>query len=325
MQSAAFTPATYQLRSQPWYVFGSLRAYDERMYRLKLPATSANLGPGFDSLGLAMDLYLEIEAEPAAEYSIRASGRDAAAVGRLKNNLILRTYRDLAPEAPALALKIANGIPLGMGCGSSAAALLAGVILANEFGGLRLSEHEMVEEACRREGHPDNVASCFYGGMTASGMDSQGRVQVATFGTDLDWSLLVVLPRGSLATEKARALLPASYSRADTVANVQAVALMVAAFAQGRPELLLAGSLDRMHQPYRAEVCPLLPILLPLAGKEGIFCVTLSGAGPSVLLITDKTMTKQATVSVLDRVGSFGAEVLSTKIVHGVRLANAAE
>jgi homoserine kinase len=258
-------------------------------YRLKLPATSANLGPGFDALGLAMKLYLEIEALPAPVMHLVAGGRDAALVGSLDRNLMLETYLDLAPHAPALHLSIRNGIPLGMGCGSSAAALLAGVFLANHFGELGMTPEERMAEACRREGHPDNVAACFFGGLTASAMES-GRVTAASFGAGLSWRLLIALPGEGLATTKARALLPEMYSRADAVVNVQATALLVAAFALNRPELLLAGTQDKLHQPYRSAACPLLPLLLPLAGSEGIHSVTLSGAGPSVLLIVSETV-----------------------------------
>ena len=256
--------------------------------RLRLPATSANLGPGFDALGLAMALYLEIDASVAAagqKTTIEASGRNADLVGRLEANLMLETYRLLAPAGPELRLVMENQIPLGMGCGSSAAALLAGVELASHFGGLCLTRQEVLEIACLREGHPDNVAACFYGGMTVSAM-MDGKVTTASFRGDPAWKLLLALPASSLATKEARALLPDTYSRADAVANVQATALLVAAFAQGRPELLLEATRDRLHQPYRSEVCPLLPALLPLVGNDGIYSVTLSGAGPSVLLIS---------------------------------------
>lgn len=253
---------------------------------LRLPATSANLGPGFDALGLAFSLFLEIDAREAAETRIEATGRNPELVGSLENNLILETYRAVAPHGPALKLKIHNEIPLGMGCGSSAAALVAGVELANHFGGLGWSRERILEEACVLEGHPDNVAACFLGGLTASSMEGRS-VTASSFGGGLDWQLLLALPDASLATEKARALLPDSYSRADAVANIQATALLVSAFALNRPELLTAATRDRIHQPYRAAACPLLPLLLPLAGTRGILSVTLSGAGPSVLLIAE--------------------------------------
>lgn len=283
---------------------------------LRLPATSANLGPGFDALGLAMSLYLDIEAHEAAETQIRATGRDADLVASLERNLILATYRELAPNAPHLSLTIQNEIPLGMGCGSSAAALLAGIYLANHFGQLNLTPQQVLEEACSREGHPDNVAACFHGGMTVSSM--QGReVKTATFGQKLPWRLLLALPSASLATEKARALLPLNYSRSDAVANIQSTALLVSAFAQGRPELLAAATRDRLHQPYRSEACPLLPALLPLAGNFGFYSVTLSGAGPSVLLIADENALKSEQIAAIQKcTDNQGLEVVETFIVH---------
>jgi homoserine kinase len=284
---------------------------------LRLPATSANLGPGFDALGLAMRLYLNIEAREADETRIRASGRNADLVASLERNLILTTYRDLAPDAPHLSLTIENEIPLGMGCGSSAAALLAGVYLGNHFGQLGLTRQQVLEEACVREGHPDNVAACFHGGMTVSSM--QGReVTTATFGRNLPWRLLLALPAASLATQKARALLPDSYSRADAVANIQATALLVASFAQKRPDFLVRATRDRLHQPYRGDACPLLPALLPLGGTGDFHSVTLSGAGPSVLLIARENASKPALLAAIRKcAGDPELEVVETTIHTG--------
>ena len=285
--------------------------------RLKLPATSANLGPGFDALGLAMRLYLEIEAAAADEFRIAASGRNADLVGSLDRNLMVETYLDLAPTGPALQLEIRNEIPLGMGCGSSAAALLAGVFLANHFGTLGMAREEIVAEACRREGHPDNVAACFYGGLTASAMED-GRLTAASFGQELPWRLLIAVPGQGLATSKARALLPESYSRADAVGNIQATALLVSAFALGLPELLAAGTKDRIHQPYRSAACPLLAKLLPLAGQDGIYSVTLSGAGPSVLLIANPASPMEALADLIRAAaGDERLSVLETGISSG--------
>ena len=264
---------------------------------LRLPATSANLGPGFDALGLAMSLYLTIDAVAHETFHIDATGRDAVLCAALEDNLILDTYRSILSaagrEAKPLLLTLNNEIPLGMGCGSSAAALLAGVVLANHFGGLGWTSHQILEEACRREGHPDNVAACWLGGMTASAT-ADDKVVTATFGEKLPWRLMLALPSSSLSTTKARAMLPPTYSRADAVANVQNTALLVSAFALGRSELLRTAMADRIHQPYRQEACPLLPMLLQLLGEPGIYGVALSGAGPSVLLITDPG--KSATV-----------------------------
>lgn len=292
--------------------------------RLKIPATSANLGPGFDALGLALGLYLTIEARVNAagpDFRVEASGRDAALVRAIDGNLLIETYRSLAPNAPALELVIANEIPLGMGLGSSAAALVAGVLLANHFGGLQMDEQETLAEACRREGHPDNVAACLLGGFTVSAMD-QGRVSAASFPADrVPWKVFVALPGSGLATAKARALLPSSYSRADAVANVQASALLVSAFALGRADLLGRAMQDRLHQPYRAEVCPLLPRLLPLAGAGGVLGVALSGAGPSVLLLADAAVELPAVKSrVLEAVGERECELLEVSVSRGAVL-----
>jgi homoserine kinase len=281
---------------------------------LRLPATSANLGPGFDALGLAMTLFLDIHAVPAGRFHIDATGRDAALIAALNGNLLLDTYRDLLPVPTPLHLTIHNEIPLGMGCGSSAAAILAGVLLANHFGALGLSPRQVLEEACRREGHPDNVAACFCGGLTASSMDDSG-VTAATFPAT-GWRLLLALPPAGLATSEARALLPDRYSRADAVANIQATALLLSAFALDRPELLLAGTRDRIHQPFRGVACPLLPLLLPLAGTPGIYCVTLSGAGPSVLLIADPAApTSSLYAAIHNATPSTPSEILETRIL----------
>jgi len=287
--------------------------------RFRLPATSANLGPGFDALGLAMDLFLEVEASEAQEFSIMATGRNVAQVSSMDGNLVLETYRSLAPLGAPLALEISNQIPLGMGCGSSAAALLAGVLLANHFGGLGLTRQEVLEEACRREGHPDNVAACICGGFTASSMQG-GEVTAVSFGQGLGWRLLLALPGASLATEKARALLPDFYSRADVVQNIQATALLMGAFALDRPELLRVATRDRVHQPYRLEACPLLGLLLPLAGHHGIASVTLSGAGPAVLLISHEIAEmKVVGDAVRKAAGDPELELLETRISAGLR------
>jgi homoserine kinase len=291
---------------------------------LRLPATSANLGPGFDAVGLAMALYLTIDAVIAEDFRIDATGRNADLCANLENNLILTTYMDVLAVrgvlAPALHLQLHNEIPLGMGCGSSASALLAGILLANHFGNLNWTDREILEEACRREGHPDNVAACYLGGMAISSVTETGLV-TATCGQDLNWNLLLALPSASLSTKKARALLPAHYSREDAVANIQATALLVAAFAQGRGELLRTAMQDRLHQPYRAKACPLLPLLLPLAessGDSAILGVALSGAGPSVLLIAGNPAPPKLDEIIRRAANDLSLEIIHTKISTGI-------
>ena len=257
-------------------------------FRMRLPATSANLGSGFDAVAVALDFYLEMEAEPAAEFSIAATGRDSERCGRLEDNLVLETYKDLllshGRAIVPLAIRMNNQIPLGMGCGSSAAGRLAAIALAVHFGQLGWSGERILEEACVLEGHPDNASACWLGGFVTAAFEGR-TVHVARVTPPAEWRAIVVLPTEPLATSKARAMLPECYPREDAVANIQSAALLGMAFAQGRCDLLRMAMRDRIHQPYRAPLCPLLPPLLPLAGEHGILGVALSGAGPSVLVV----------------------------------------
>jgi homoserine kinase len=263
--------------------------------RLALPATSANLGPAFDAAALAMDFYIKLDARAAEEFSINASGRDREICGKLPDHLILNTYREVLAAAgrpiTPLSLRIANDIPIGKGCGSSAAARLAGIALAVHFGRLRWTGAQIVGEASRREQHPDNASACWMGGLTVARMSastgSAPEAQVVCVPPKGKWPLLLAVPEQSLSTEDARSVLPAQYSRADAVTNVQNSMLLLAAFTQGRPDLLSAALEDRIHQPYRAALCPLLPPLQELKGVNGILGAVLSGAGPSVLIFLD--------------------------------------
>jgi homoserine kinase len=288
---------------------------------LSLPATSANLGPAFDAAALAMDFYLKIDARPAEKFCIAAEGRDREICGRLQDHLILTTYREVlesaGKELVPLALRVKNGIPIGKGCGSSAAARIAGVALAVHFGRLQWSDGQIVGEAARREHHPDNAAACWWGGLSVAKMSAAAEAQVIAVRPKGKWPLLVAIPDKPLSTEEARSVLPSQYSRADAVANVQNAMLLLAAFTKGRPELLSAALEDRIHEPYRAPLCPLLPCLQEVAGKEGILGAVLSGAGPSVLIFLDPRASVQKirkfVAAQLDRHG-LGAELLFTKI-----------
>lgn len=255
---------------------------------LRLPATSANLGPGFDTAAVALDFYLEISAEPAVEFSIDATGRDRERCSRIQDNLLLDIYKRLLKEhdrpVVALKLRMANGIPLGMGCGSSAAGRLAAIAMAVHFGRLGWSSDRILEEACGLEGHPDNAAACWLGGFVIAACEAGG-VHVARVVPSPEWRAIVVLPAEPLATSKARAVLPSSYSSKDVVANLQSLGLLGLAFTERRGDLLRIAMRDRIHQPYRAPICTLLPRLQPLAGNHGILGVALSGAGPAVLVI----------------------------------------
>lgn len=279
--------------------------------RLRLPATSANLGPGFDAVAIALDFYLEIEAAAAAEFSIAATGRDADRCARLEDNLIVEAYKALLksnskPLIP-LAIRMRNGIPLGMGCGSSAAGRLAAIALAVHFGGLGWGTDRILEETYALEGHPDNVAACWLGGFVAAGCVGRA-VQVARVTAPWQWRAIVALPAEPLSTTKARAVLPAGYSLADAVTNIQSASLLGLAFAQGRADLLHLAMRDRIHQPYRAAICPLLPLMLPLAGKNGILGAALSGAGPAVLVIVESEMAIEGAAAAVRQAAAEGSQ-----------------
>ncbi len=258
--------------------------------RLRLPATSANLGPGFDAMALALELFLEIEATPAPQFSIAATGRNQNICAGLSRNLLIQTYESvLAASSASLCrwkFSMRNGIPVGMGCGSSAAVRLAAVALASAFGSLDWDAARIVDQAVRIEGHPDNVAACWHGGLTIAANAQE--LAIVSIPPPAHWRALLVLPETPVATAKARGMLPKSYGRQDVVANLQCVALLTAAFALGRADLMRLATQDRLHQPYRMELCPLLPALLPLAGSHGVMSVTLSGAGPAVMLLTQE-------------------------------------
>ena len=264
-----------------------------------LPATSANLGPAFDAAALAFSMFLKISASSADEFSIVARGRDREICAHIENNLILETYCEVLQQerktVQPMALRIDNQIPIGKGCGSSAAARLAGIALAVRFGRLRWSDNRIVYEAARREHHPDNAAACWMGGLAIARISANGEMQIAHVRPKGEWPLLLAVPKESLSTEDARRVLPNQYSRADVVANIQNSMLLLAAFLQGRKDLLTSALEDRIHQPYRASLCPLLPALQKLDGTRGILGSALSGAGPSVLIFLDPESSVQQT------------------------------
>ena len=292
-----------------------------REFSVSLPATSANLGPGFDAAALAFSLRLKVTARRADDFSISAKGRDPQVCGQLENNLILNTYREVLQSANKpvvpLALRIDNQAPIGKGCGSSASARLAGIALADHFGKLRWPDSKIVGEASRREHHPDNAAACWMGGVAVAKMRGESEAEIARIIPKGKWPLLFAVPDQPLSTEDARRVLPAQYSRADAVANIQNSMLLVAAFVQGRPDLLASALDDRIHQPYRAALCPLLPALQQLAGSPGILGAVLSGAGPSVLVFLDPKVRVSKAKSQVEahlRAKGLTAELIATGI-----------
>lgn len=290
-------------------------------FDLCLPASSANLGPAFDTAALALDLWLRVRAQTAKSAMLAADGRDADVCSNPHDHLILDVYRQTLQaqrkRVQPLSLQLENEIPVGKGCGSSAAARLAGIALACHFGGLGWDAQRIFQEAARLEGHADNAAACWWGGLIVTRSPADEPLRWLKVGLGARWAFLLAVPPQPLATSQARAVLPSHISREDAVANVQNTAMLVQAFQQGRSELLAAAFRDRMHQPYRAALCPLLAILQPLVGSAGILGCALSGAGPSVLLVVrnaaDMPKAKISVSTALRKAGA-EAELLATQV-----------
>ncbi|MGD0014384.1 MAG: homoserine kinase [Bryobacteraceae bacterium] len=260
-------------------------------FSLRVPASSANLGPGFDALGLALGIYLDCRFRASERLEIRASGRDAAAIPTDDSNLIWRTAQTVAADVdetmPPIELEIRNDIPLGKGLGSSAAALTAGVVIADQILGLGWKPLRVLDEAARIEGHPDNVAACVLGSIVAAAIDSGGAVRAVRLDLPERFAVAVVVPDFELPTVTARAVLPDSCSRADAIFNIQRAALLIAALATGSTGAFPAALDDRLHQSYRAPLVPGLEEILRLRAPGLLGCV-LSGAGPSILVFYER-------------------------------------
>ena len=265
--------------------------------QVRVPASSANLGPGFDSLGIALGVYLTCRFQLAGTLSIRVRGCDAAQISSGEDNLIWRTALAVAadvgagpgsPDAlPPIALEIDNDIPIGKGLGSSAAALTAGVVIADHLLGLHWKRHRILDEAAKIEGHPDNVAACVLGSIVASATDVGGAVRAVRVELPAHYGVAVVVPDFVLPTSESRLVLPANYSKADAVFNVQRSALLIAALATGTTSAFPAAIEDRMHQPYRYALVPGLEEIVKLRAP-GLLGCALSGAGPSILVFYER-------------------------------------
>jgi homoserine kinase len=292
-----------------------------------LPATSANLGPAFDTAALAMDFYLKLYAERAPDFFITAEGRDAHICRRMEDNLILTTYREVLEsenrKVVPLSIHIENEIPIGKGCGSSASARLAGIALAVHYGHLRWKADRIVGEASMREHHPDNASACWMGGITIARMANQVQAQIVEVNAKGRWPLLIAVPDMPLSTEQARRALPMQYSRNDAVTNIQNSMMLLSAFVYGRLDLFPAVLEDRIHQPFRAPLSPLLPAIKELTGESGILGACLSGSGPSVLVFLDpKANAKRSKQRIATHLAKrrLPAELLLTQIAaHGGR------
>lgn len=249
---------------------------------VRVPATIANLGPGFDSLGLALSWHNEVRIERASEgLTISATGPDADQIPRDQNNLVARALVAVMGELPPVRINQIIAIPAGRGFGSSAAAVVAGLVAGRALAATAHSDADLLELAVGIEGHPDNVAPCLFGGVTIS-------TEASTVRLDPPTSIrpLVCLAPEPMATGVARAALAEEVSRRDAVANIGRAALMVAALAQGRADVLMDATEDRLHQPRRFELMSGSGELVRALRGKGI-AAFLAGAGPSVVALVD--------------------------------------
>jgi homoserine kinase len=243
---------------------------------VRAPATSANLGPGFDCLGLALDLWNEVEASPGGS-------PDPG------DNLILRAanavFDQVGAVYPGFELRPTNRIPFGRGLGSSAAAIASGLLIANHCLGSPLDLATLVQLATALEGHPDNVVPCLLGGARVATTDNHGQVIAARIPIALSLQAVVFVPEQRIPTAHARGLLPPAVPLADALFNVARSSLLVAALASGQADALAEATRDRLHQPYRAPLFPAGATLLDAAMQAGALGAFMSGAGPSVLAL----------------------------------------
>lgn len=251
-----------------------------------VPATTANLGPGFDCLGLALTLYNRVTfTDAAATFAIHISGEGADWLPTDESNLVWqaaqRLFEVVGKWPSGTHIEMENGIPAGSGLGSSAAAVVAGLVAANTLVGGGLSRHELLELATEIEGHPDNVAPALFGGLTLINQTESGLhlecIPVPTL------TSVIVLPDFTLPTAQARAALPAQITRQDAIFNIGRMGLLVRALQTGDHDKLRLAMEDRLHQPYRLPLVPGLESAFAAAYAAGASGVALSGAGPSLI------------------------------------------
>ena len=259
---------------------------------VRVPATTANCGPGFDAVGIACTLYnqLELTLNDSGCVSIEIIGEGLGSLPDDETNIASQAahavFAKVGFTCAGLKLKMTNNIPLARGLGSSAAAIVAGLVAANEVLGSPLTKAQLLDMATATEGHPDNVAPALYGGITLNVMNN-GTVETLRLLPPRPLSMVVVVPAFALATKIARQVLPQQVSLADAVFNVSRTALMVGALATGEYSHLAVGLDDKLHQPYRQALIPGMLDVLAAAKAAGAYGAALSGAGPCLIAFTE--------------------------------------
>jgi homoserine kinase len=250
-----------------------------------VPASSANLGPGFDAIGLALDLWVRATVQPALHFSVSfKAGTYVPTNAGFENEIVRGMDRVLGPMRPSVSVLVENAIPLGKGLGASAAGAVLGLTIGAELAPVRPSVRELARHAAELEGHPDNALPALLGGVVVAAMPEGEGPTYLRFDPPVGLAAVVVTPRIVLPTAAARALLPATYERRDVVFNLQRAALLAAALATGDLGALRVATGDRIHQPYRAPLVPGFDEMLRFV-QPGLYAIALSGAGPSVIAL----------------------------------------
>jgi homoserine kinase len=249
---------------------------------VRVPASSANLGPGYDAMAAAVSLHLELEVEETGEFSLDPGGLEVS-TGR--DNLVVRAFESLHP-ADGICFRLRSEIPLARGLGSSAAAIVAGLFAADHLFELALSKEEMLARATELEGHPDNVAAAIYGGFVVCGAGPEGTPLAARFDPPEGLEGIVVIPPEEVSTRLAREAIPAEVPLVDAVTNVSAAALLVLGLRSADLDLVARGLHDAIHQPRRRDLYARSMEIVDSAADLGALGATISGAGPTVLVWT---------------------------------------
>lgn len=259
---------------------------NNRRVIVKVPCSTANLGPGFDTLGMALSLYSWIEMSVAEKTSFQLYGEQMNGLPRDKSNLIYKVaqmvFKEAGVSVPELSVSMYTDIPLARGLGSSATTIVGALVAANALIGEPLTDDKLFQMATELEGHPDNVGASLFGGIVVSAWDGE-RADYVRLAPPPKLETLVAIPAFQLATEKARHALPLQISMADAVYNVGRSSLLVAALASGELGLIRHAMKDRLHQPYRAALIPGMTAILERAADFGALGAALSGAGPTLI------------------------------------------
>ncbi|QDX93104.1 homoserine kinase [Brevibacillus laterosporus] len=276
--------------------------------RVRVPASTANLGAGFDTIGLAFQLYTTITMSIADQTTIRLVGTELASLPQDKTNLLYEVaaflFEKVSLPIPELAIEVETEVPLTRGLGSSAAAIVGALIAANVLAGGPFTDEQLFTIASRWEGHPDNVGASQFGGLIVAALPDREEVQVpyAKFSVPERLKTLVIIPDFELPTHQAREALPDQYSREDAVFNISRASLLIAAFAQDRLDLLATAMQDRLHQPYRTALVPGLSEIVEKAPNHGALGAALSGAGPTILCFFENDEAEQRLLHFIEQV-----------------------